>query len=190
MLRYLAAVSVLTLMTPALADGVSYDYIEGSYERVEFDDDFSGDFDGDGFGIAGSFALTDQWHLFAGYSTAGLDFDVDLDQLRLGGGFHTGLTNNVDLVAELAYVRLDASTSFGSVDDDGFGLSVGVRGMSADRLELAAFVDYLELDDSGDDTSLRGEAWYNFTETFALGFTASAGDDVTQYGIGGRVFFD
>lgn len=190
MLRYIAAVSALAIAAPVFADGVSYNYIEGSYERVEFDDDFSGDFDGDGFGIGGSFALNDQWHLFAGYSTADLDFDVDLDQLRLGGGFHMPISNNVDFVAEFSYVRLDASTSFGSVDDDGFGLSIGARGMAADRLELAGWLDYVELDDSGDDTSIRGEAWYNFTETFALGFSASSGDDVTQYGIGGRVYFD
>ncbi len=190
MLRQIAAVSALAFAAPALADGPSYNYIEGGYQRVEFDDDFSGDFDGDGFGIGGSFALNDQWHLFADYSTADLDFDVDLDQLRLGGGFHTGLTNNVDFVAEFSYVRFDASAGGFSVDDDGFGLSLGMRGMAADRLELAGWVDYIDLDDSGDDTSLRGEAWYKFTENFALGFTASAGDDVTTYGIGGRVFFD
>lgn len=190
MLRYLAAVSALAIAAPALADGVSYNYIEGNYQRVEFDDDFGGDPDGDGFGIGGSFALNDQWHLLASYATADLDAGVDLDQLKLGGGFHTPLTNNVDFVAEFAYVRFDASSGFVSADDDGFGLSLGVRGMAADRLELAGWVDYVDLDDSGDDTSVRGAAWYNFTETFALGFTAGIGDDVNQYGIGARVFFD
>ena len=190
MLRYIAALSALAFAAPAFADGPSYSYIEGNYERVEFDDDFTSDVDGDGFGIGGSFAINHQWHLFGNYSTADLDFGVDLDQLQLGGGFHTPLNDNVDFVAEFSYVRVDASTNFGSADDDGFGLSLGVRGLAADRLELAGWVDYVDLDDSGDDTSIRGEAWYNFTQNFALGFTASAGDDVTQYGIGGRVYFD
>ena len=190
MFRNIAVLTALAFAASALADGVSYNYIEGSYQRVEFDDDFSGDFDGDGFGIGGSFALNDQWHLFADYVTADLDFGVDLDQLAIGGGFHTPVSNTVDFVAEFSYVRLDASSGFASVDDDGFGLSAGLRGMGADRLELAGFIDYIDLDQSGDETSLRGEAWYNFTETFALGFTAEAGDDVTQYGIGGRIFFD
>ena len=96
---------------------------------------FSGETtNGDGFGIAGSFALNDQWHLFGDYSTADLDFGVDLDQLKLGGGFHSPLSNNVDFVAEFSYVRIDASSGGFSVDDDGFGLSIGARGMAADRL--------------------------------------------------------
>lgn len=190
MFRYIAVLSALAFAAPVLADGVSYNYVEGSYQRVEFDDDFGGNFDGDGFGIGGSFALNDQWHLFAGYGTADLDFDVDLDQLAVGGGFHMPISNAVDFVAEFSYVRFEASSGFASVDDDGFGLSVGARGMAADRLELAGWVDYIDLDQSGDDTSIRGEAWYNFTEIFALGFEISSGDDVTQYGIGGRIFFD
>lgn len=189
MLRSVAAITALAFAAPVLADGVSYNYIEGGYQRVEFDDSF-GDVDGDGFGIGGSFAVNDSWHLFAGYSTADFDFDVELDQLSVGGGFHTPLSDRLDFVANFSYVRLDASSNGFSVDDDGFGLTAGLRGMAADRLELAGFVDYVDLDESGDDTSIRGEAWYKFTDSAAVGFTLGSGDDVTSYGIGVRVFFD
>lgn len=189
MLRSIAALTALAFAAPVLADGVSYNYIEGGYQRVEFDDAF-GDVDGDGFGLGGSFAVNDSWHIFANYSTADFDFDVELDQLAIGGGFHTPISDAVDFVANFSYVRLDASANGFSADDDGFGLTAGLRGMAADRLELAGFIDYVDLDQSGDDTSIRGEAWYSFTENFALGFTLGSGDDVTSYGIGGRVYFD
>ena len=52
-----------------------------------------------------------------------------------------------------------------------------------------SFIQYVDLSDSGDDTSLRGEAWYSFTENFALGLNAGAGDDVVSYGIGARFYF-
>lgn len=189
MLRSLTLVSFLALAGPALAQGISYNYIEGSYQRVELDDSLV-DVDGDGFGIGGSFAVNDSWHIFGGYDATDFDFDVELDELVLGGGFRTALSNTADFVARFAYVRFDVSSAFASVDDDGFGLSVGLRGMVADNVELAGFIDYVDLDQSGDDTSLRGEAWYQFQNNFALGFQLGTGDDVTRYGIAGRVYFD
>lgn len=189
MFRSIACVSLAALAAPALAEGPSYNYIEAGYERVEIDDAF-GDVDGDGFGIGGSFEIGDQWQVIASYGSADFDFDVDLDQLVIGGGFHSPVSDNVDVVANLVYVRLDASAFGFSVDDDGFGASIGLRGMAAPQVELEGYVDYIDLDDSGDDTSFRGAAWYYFTESFAAGVQLGAGDDTTSYGIGARLFFD
>lgn len=191
MLRSLAYVSLLAVAAPALAEGPNWNYIEGSYERVEFDDDVGGfDVDGDGFGIAGSFEIADSWHAFASYGSADFDFDIDLDQLVIGGGLHTPISDNTDFVANLAYVRVDASALGFSVDDDGFGASIGVRGMMSPQVELEAYVDYVDLSDSGDDTSFRAAGWYSFTENFAAGLQIGTGDDTTSYGIGARVYFD
>lgn len=189
MLRSSAVVLLTAFAVPALAEGPSYNYIEGAYERVEVDDAF-GDIDGDGFSIAGSFEIGDMWQMVASYGSADFDFDVDLDQLAIGGGIHTPLSDNVDFVANLVYVRVDASAFGFSVDDDGFGASIGVRGMAAERVELEGYIDYVDLDDSGDDTSFRGAAWYGFTDTFSLGLQLGSGDDTTSYGIGARLYFD
>ena len=179
----------MLLVTPALADGPSYNYIQGSYERVEIDA-VGGDVDGNGFGIAGSFEITDLWHAFASYGTAEFDFSVDFDQLTIGGGIHSPLNENVDLVFNLAYIQLDASAFGFSADDDGFGASLGLRGNVAERVELEGFIDYVDLDSSGDDTSFRGAAWYAFTDAFSAGLQLGFGDDATSFGIGGRFFFD
>jgi hypothetical protein len=85
--------------------------------------------------------------------------------------------------------RLDASVLGQSFDDEGIGASIGLRAMASEKLELAGLVEYIELIDSGNDTSLRGEAWYNFTQNFAVGVNVGAAEDVVRYGIGARVYF-
>lgn len=190
MLRYVVILISIVFSTAAMAEGLSYNYVQGAYQRVEIDFP-GGDVDGDGFGIGGSFEINDMWHAFASYSTSDLDFGVDFDQLAFGAGFSSGLNDNVDLVARLAYVQVDASVSgFGSADDDGFGISVGLRGMVAERVELEGYVDYVDLDDSGDDTSFNGAAWYKVSDNFNAGLQVGFGDDVTSWGIAGRLFFD
>lgn len=188
MLRSIAITSLLFLAAPAMADGFSYNYIEGSYQRVNLDDGFI-DVDGDGFGIAGSVEVGDMWQLIGGYNNTSFDFDVDLDELVIGGGFHASLTPNVDFVANFAYVRLDASALGFSVDDDGIGASIGVRGMVSQNVELAGSIQYVELSDSGNETSFGGVVWYNFTPNFSAGLNVGTGDDVVRYGIGARVYF-
>lgn len=191
MYRFIAVLSLLTLSVPAMAQGVSYNYIQGTYQQVDLDDDSSSlDVDGDGFGIAGSFEIGDQFHVFGGYNATGFDFDVDLDELTIGGGFHTSLTDKVDFVANLAWVQFDVSTPFGSADEDGIGASIGLRGMATPNFELAGAIQYVDLgSDAGDDTSIIGEAWYSFTPQFAVGVNLGLGDDITRYGLGARVYF-
>jgi len=187
MLRSIAVMTLLVLSVPAMAQGISYNYIEGSFNQVELDDSIV-DVDGDGFGIGGSFEVADQFHVFASFDTTDFDFDVDLDETKIGGGFHTSLSPNVDFVANLAWVRFDASGPGGSIDDDGFGASIGLRAMAGSNVELAGAIEYVDIGD-GDDTSINGEAWYNFSETFAVGLNVGLGDDITRYGIGARLYF-
>lgn len=188
MLRSIGLLLLLGMVTPALADGPSYNYLDLRYQEIDLDDSFL-DVDGDGYSISGSFEVGETMHVFAGYGTSDFDFGVDLDELVVGGGVHTALTPSVDFVANIAYVRAEASAPGASIDEDGFGASVGLRAMLGDRLELAGNVNYLDLDDAGDDTSIGAEAWYNFTESFALGINADVGDDITSYGVGARLYF-
>ncbi|MCI0517108.1 MAG: hypothetical protein L0Y45_04665, partial [Woeseiaceae bacterium] len=92
----------------ANSSGLNYTYAEIGYGQVNFD---SPDIDGDGFSIGGSFALTDQFHLFGGYATTDLDFDVDATNFDLGFGFNTPLADNIDVVATLSYVYVELEAS-------------------------------------------------------------------------------
>jgi len=188
MYKSIGIISLLALAAPAMADGLSYNYLEGSYQRADFDS--SSGIDGYRFGIGGSVELGDNAHFFAGYGSTDFDFGIDLNELAVGVGFHTDLTPTLDFVANLAYLRLDVDVSGSSLgDEDGFGAEIGLRSMLSDRLELAGFVQYADMGDAGDDTSLRGEAWYSFTESFALGLNVGTAEDVLRYGIGARFYF-
>ena len=188
MLRSLGLVSLLALSGPALADGLNYNFIEAGYVEFDLDDDIV-DVDGDGLGIGGSFEVGESMFVTAGYSTADFDFGIDLDQLSVGLGIHTPIADDIDLVGTISYVSVEASVPGVSADDDGFEATVGIRAMVSEAIELAGGVSYIDLSDSGDDTSFGGSAWYYFSDQFAIGIQAEFGDDVTAYGIGGRLYF-
>ena len=188
MKRLLTAFAALLLATPALAQDLSYNFVQLGYQSIELD---AGPFDvdGDGFVLSGSFEIADQFHVFGGYGTADFDFDVDLTELSLGLGFNTPIADNTDLVASIAYVEADVDTNgFGSADENGYGASVGLRSMIAPNFELAGSINYVDLGDS-DDTSFDAAGWYYFNDNVAGGVGLGFGDDVTSYGIAVRVFF-
>lgn len=191
MLRLMTGVLVLALTAPAAAEQPSYNYAGVGYETLELDLGGGIDIDGDGFNVYGSAEVAEHWHVAGGYSTVGLDFGIDLNRLALGGGYHTAISDTTSFFADLSWVNweVDAGSGFGSVDDDGYGASVGLRSNISDRLELMGKVSLIDLGDGGDNTSIAGAAWYDF-DGFTLGLTAEFDDDITAFGVGGRFYFD
>ncbi len=184
--RLVAATAVVALSPPALAERPEYSFVEIGYQRVDFDV-FNTSVDGDAYTLGGSLELGESWQAFASYGNAEFDFNVDLDEYAIGGGFHGSLSPTSDFVLNLAYIRAEASAGALSADDDGFGISVGMRNMITPRVELAGFVNYVDVGD--DDFGVTGRAWYFLTEQFAVGANIGFSDDVTRYGIAGRLFF-
>ncbi len=180
------------------AEGPRYTYGQLSYIDVEFNDLDSVDADGDGFNVGGSFAVADMVHIFAGYTDGEIDVDdfgfgdisADYSQLSAGLGVNYGVSDTVDLVGRLAYINVEIEVSGFSQDEDGYGLSGGVRAMIMPQLELNGGVVYSDLGGGFDsDTALELGAVYNFTDMFAAVAGVSFSDDVTEYGIGARLYF-
>lgn len=183
-----------TLLTVALlfsasagAQGFDYSYVQLGYGTIDFDDI---NVDGDGFGLSGSYAINSDWHIFAGYQGASLDFDIDVTSFGTGVGYNTELSPVVDMFARLSYeyVEVDAGL-FGSVDDNGIGFSVGMRFAASDQVEIDAGISYVDLSDGGDDTAFSLGALYNFTDAFSAGLGGSWSDDVSSYTLVGRIYF-
>jgi hypothetical protein len=171
----------------AVAEDLNYNFIQGSYGQIEVDDV---DVDGDGFGIEGSVALTDRFHLFGGYTTADLDFGIDLNQLEAGIGFNSPISETVDLIASLAYVSAEVEAAgFGSVDDSGYGLGVGLRAMLTPVLEVNGDIQYVDFGDGADDTGFGAGFLYSFTERFAAGLSGDWSDDFSSYQLNARMLF-
>lgn len=187
MLRSTGLLLLLAFTASANAQEFDYNYFQLSYGNIEFDDV---NVDGDGFGLAGSYAVNEDFHVFAGYQAAGLDFGIDATSFGAGLGWHTSLTPVVDLVASVSYqyVELDVPGG-GSADDNGLGLGVGLRFAASEQLELDAGISYVDFSDSGDDTGFGVGGLYSFNEAFSLGLSAEWSDDATSYTLAGRFYF-
>jgi len=172
------------LLAQETGPGMSYSAFDVGY-LIDVELDGPGNIDGDGFEIGGSYELTDKFYVFGEWQDWSLDAGVDGEQLELGGGFHTPLSNTVDFVATLSY--LDAE--IGNGDDDGLGLSGGVRARLSDSFELDGGVRFVDFDEGGNDTGFTvGGRWY-FADNMAITARADFFDDVDVLGVGFRVEF-
>jgi hypothetical protein len=190
--KFVPALAAAAAFVPFLAhaEDISWSYLEGGYVNTDID---GFDEEVDGFALRGSYELTDEVFVFAGYTDQGTSvsgFDIDVQSYNLGLGYAWPLGKALDLYGKLGYVSSEADVQgLGDADDDGYSLAVGLRGRAVEQLELEGAVSYVDLSDSGDDTTLDlGARWY-FTPQFAFGVEGSFGDDANSYGLGVRWSF-
>jgi hypothetical protein len=188
-MRIVAAFLTLALPGALCAQEVSdfdYTYVDASLVNTEIELGFT-DVDGDGIGINGSFGLSDTLNIVYGYSDIGYDFDVDSSTMNVGLGFHTDINDDIDFVADVQYIDVSVDTPFGDADDDGLGISGGIRAHVGDSLELDAGLQYVDLEDS--DTVLRVGGRYYFNDSFALSAGISDADAGMSWSVGVRAEF-
>ena len=189
MLRSVLFAALIAFSASASAEGFDYNYLSLSYEQIDIDD---GTFnaDGDGFGISGSFEISDSFFLFAGYSMGELESVLDVDQLSAGVGWHTPVGDRLDFVAGLSYERIELSASgLGSADEDGYGAEIGLRYQATDAVELNGGINYVDYGNDGDDTGFGVGALIGVTDNIDVGLHGNWADDTSVYGISGRFYF-
>ena len=125
----------------------------------------SGDDDGDGFGISGSFRVADQAFLIGEFQSAETDdFDIEIDQLRAGGGFHTvASANGLSFYGQGEYLQVEVDGE----DEDGFGLHGGLVLAASEQLRFTGQLGYLSLDDV-DGLEYLVSAAFDITPNFGL----------------------
>jgi hypothetical protein len=191
MLRSVLFTALIAFSASAGAQGFDYNYFSVGYQRMNLDDG-SFDVDGDGFGVEGSFAINDSFFIFGNYGMGEFEeqgITVDVDTLSAGFGWHTALTDKVDFVTGLSYEYVDIGASgFGSVDENGYGLGVGLRFQASDAIELNGGINYVDYGD-GDDTGFGVGLLYGVSENVDIGVTADWADDSSAYGLNGRFYF-
>lgn len=186
MKRSLLALALVAIVPFAAQadDKLSYTYVEGNYVGVNAD----GGVDADGFGVRGSFEFGDSgFYGLGGYNQVEIDdFNVDVDNYEIGIGYGHGLSDNLDLISELAYINSDVD-NIGDVD--GYRGSVGLRGSFTDKFEGLIKANYLDGSDvDGDFTGTIG-AQYKFTQTWGLTGEVEFGDGGETYLVGVRASF-
>lgn len=174
------AAALAAPLAASAADDLSYSYIEGGYYRADVDG-----FDHeDGYGLRGSAALGENFHLFAGWDN--LDYDgFDIGQQRIGVGYNTAINDKVDFVGRVSYERIDIE----DFDDaDGYGAEVGVRASFSPHFEGGAGVRYTNVEHNGD-TSLVLNAQYKFNPTWGIVAEAQINNDANAVFVGPRISF-
>ena len=179
-----ATLALLAPIAATQAEGIGYDYVDLGYVTTDFDGVSK---DADGFVLRGSLEVIDDWFVYGRYSNQGIKFagsDLDVERFSVGGGYAWSFAPNMDLYGKLGYTKFEAD--FGDADDDGYELAVGLRARPLSTLELEGSINYVDLSDSGDDTSLGLAALWYITERVALGVEGEFADEATTYGIGVR----
>jgi hypothetical protein len=195
------ALALLLAVAPlaASAGELSYTYVEAGIAQVDVDiDEFASSVDFDGFQLRGSVAVSDAFYLFGGHGSTNNDdagLDIDFSESQFGVGYHFGLSERADLLAELGAVRQEIDfDGIGSVEADGGRASVGVRALLSDNFEGWVKASYSDGGDfDGGFSGLVGAQW-KFNPTWGLIGEIESGEldeqaDLTKYLVGVRASF-
>lgn len=186
MKRSLLALALVAIVPFAAQadDKLSYTYVEGNYVGVNAD----GGVDADGFGVRGAFEFGDSgFYGLGSFNQVEIDdVNVDVDNYEIGLGYGHGLSDNLDLISELAYINSDVD-NFGDVD--GYRASVGLRGSFTDKFEGLVKANYIDGSDFDGDFSGTVGAQYKFTQTWGLTGEVEFGDGGETYLVGVRASF-
>ena len=187
----------------AAAEGPSWTYADASYWRGD-----SGEDDSEAYVLEGSFGFADKYHVQGQYLSGEqnpfsvLDDSEDFDGYRIKAGINPAVTDNTDFVFQVGYFDLSQELGSGApdLDIDGYSLTLGLRSMFAEKVELFAYanVDVADLDAGRFDLSDEGiddEATeisaiiggqYFFTDNFSLSLRYEDGgiinDNAAQFG--------
>ena len=176
MSRPLRAILFVTIMAVlscplVLAGPPQWTYLEAGFLNVDPDDLEAGDsaFAGASLGFLKNF------HVNGRYVDGDYTNDASLTYWQFGAGWHGGLGEKADLVAEARWV----DTEIEDFSSDGMGLTGGVRWKPVEFFELDGFVNWVDYDDdSVDSYEVRAifDVW-----RIGIGAAAELESDVNQY---------
>lgn len=171
MLKKLCLAALFALPAAAMADGLSYGYIEGSYVVPEEDSAFR---------LAGSFAINPQ--LFV--KVEGTSYDGG--ELYSGElGFRHALNDTLDLNITGGGLYADSD---GSGSESGFTFGGGLRALVMPKLELNGGIQYLDIADSSE-VGFSAGAVYSLMPQFALIGGGRFIDSSEEFNVGVRYSF-
>ncbi|WP_369934158.1 outer membrane beta-barrel protein [Xanthomonas tesorieronis] len=190
----------------AHAEGLSYSYVEGGWNRTDINvDETSEDIDG-GY-LRGSWQIAEPVYVFAGYQRDSDDFTVatlysskvTVQQASLGIGYRQEMTERVDFTADVSVLRVKAEADLRengrrlarASDSNTLGtINVGLRGKPSPRTEAwvkAGYIDGSDVDQGEFVGTVGGQV--NFTRTWGLVGEVEFIDNANQYKVGVRASF-
>ena len=166
------------------ASDLSYTYLRVEYGKGEVED-----VDTDNYDLTASLAVADYVYLNASYGHTEIDVElesanVDAQVLELGVGVYLPVSDSADIIAEIAY--LDAKYSIDNRDqmvgisgsESGYGLTLGVRAMASEQLELGIAMQYADIgDESATGWTISADYFVSEALSLGVGFAKSSDSD-------------
>jgi len=174
MKKILVSVLALTaIATTAQAETspFSYNYIQLGYINGDYKTGGSKlDFNETEF--SGSLSLTDNFYLTASYSDGEIKVGpkADISGYSLGVGGRLPLGGATDFVGGISYAKSKVKFQGVTESESGYGISVGIRHLLSEQLELEAGVGIVDAGgDSDRVTSLSAGLRYRVAKGFSMG---------------------
>jgi hypothetical protein len=188
-------VILLVSASNVMSEGISYDYVQGSYVSTSMDSGTTeGDVDGNGYGFLASLSITPNYAFTVVLVATAFDtfqsVDTDTTDLAFGVTAHTSVSTGTDIFGNFSVLVAKVETTDGinpiSDDDTGYVISIGLRHLVTDALELEAGASR---EDVFEDTSnsFGVTARFYVSETFSLGVGYATGDDVDSLLLNARL---
>ena len=172
----------LALASPALAKDISFTYLDGVVQYTEPD---VGD-SATGYRVEGSLGLLLGFYAIGRWESADIDdLDGDLEATDLGLGWHIGLGDTIQGLAELTYTDRE----LGPFDEDGYTASVGVRFAPVERWEFGVKAGYRDLDEVLDGGYGEGYVLWKVWGVVGLTARAELAEEANRVGVGARISF-
>ncbi len=183
----------MVLSTNAFSKEISYDYLEGTYSLIS-DSSLSVDVDADGFAIGGSFSISPNIAITASFGAIDYDRVVGVDIESSGYNFgittHTSIATGTDVFGNFSVVNSDveASNGFATISDDDTGnsITVGLRHMITDSVEISAAFSRVDIFNDTGNMFGFGTRFYT-GEKFSIGIGYSTADDVDSFLLNARI---
>lgn len=162
------------------ADGINYNYVQGGYTATNTS---SGD--ADGWGLQGSAALNQNFHLFGDFSQQDIKHSsANFDQWRVGVGYNRQVAQNTDLVTRVAYEKFDAGSG---LKTDGYSVEAGARASLTPMLEGYAMAGYEDGQDYDGNFYGRLGAQVKFNQNWGVAADVKFANGDRQWFVGPRI---
>lgn len=193
--QVLLGVAILTASSGVMTKEISYNFIQGTYISTSVDSGTtSGDVDGNGFGVAGSFSIAPHIAITAGFGATSFDtflgIDIDTTELTLGVTGYASIASGTSIFGNFSILKgdVEATDGFITVDDDDTGnvISVGLRHLVTDAVELNLGLSRVDIFDDTENSYGFGARFYA-NEKVSLGIGYSTSSDVDTLSLNIRI---
>ena len=197
MRRLVICLAATCFAAPWAQAQINYNFLEATIgsHSVELSNNASED--GVGAGFKASYEVMSFLHVYGSLEYADFsDLDAQTTTGQIGVGTHYDFSDDKSVFVNVGAVTAETEITVagfgpGTVDDDGYAVSMGYRETNQTPMEFRLSLDYVKFNDSDDsDSSIDMSLQYEITRRFKIlgGYQFGGDDDVLRFGV--RYYFD